>query len=46
VDEVPDAVLAELAAAVVTAMPVIAARIPPTPGAELGRAATASAASA
>lgn len=36
-DEVPDAVLAELAAAVVGTMPVIAARIPSTPAAELGR---------
>ncbi|HUA28653.1 MAG TPA: DUF6461 domain-containing protein [Streptosporangiaceae bacterium] len=35
--DVPDAVLAALAAAVARLMPVIAARIPPGPAAELGR---------
>ncbi|MGI5224010.1 DUF6461 domain-containing protein [Actinoallomurus sp. CA-142502] len=35
--EVPDAVLAELAGPVATALPLIVARIPPAPAAELGR---------
>ncbi|MGW4461857.1 DUF6461 domain-containing protein [Micromonospora sp. NPDC004704] len=35
--EVPDAVLARLAGTVATALPLVIARIPPTPAAELGR---------